>query len=73
MNLQPVPRAAISACFEKKLGAFHLGFCYIVLSRSKGTCGNFVNDDGMGYADLDGPPFRAYVCHECYVRINQGE
>jgi hypothetical protein len=34
-----------------------------------GECGEFVSDDGTGYADLDGAPFKAYVCCRCAERI----
>jgi hypothetical protein len=38
-----------------------------------GECGAFVHDDGTGYADLDGAPFKAYVCRYCAERILKSE
>jgi hypothetical protein len=36
-----------------------------VYDKREGFCGTLVRDDGTGYADLDGVPFKAYVCKQC--------
>jgi len=36
-------------------------------------CLSFVRDDGTGYADIEGTPFKAYICGRCAARILKGE
>ncbi len=72
MRLAPVPQSAASATYFSvyKLGPWELGRCVAPAYYANGAptgreCGNVVRDDGTGYADLDGQPFRAYVCRRC--------
>lgn len=51
MNLQPIKPATV------------MGHAQTILAACLG-CGGHVRSD-TGYADLDGPPFRAYFCAEC--------
>lgn len=75
MNLQPIPQSASSKRFvAQRLGPWELGRCVAPSITQHGTptgreCGQTVVDDGMGYADLDGQPFRAYVCRWCAPRL----
>jgi hypothetical protein len=76
MRLAPVPQSAASATYFSayKLGPWELGRCVAPSYYDNGTptgreCGDFVRDDGTGYADLDGQPFRAYVCRRCAPRL----
>ena len=70
MNLQPVPMCSLSRVpLQFGLGPFDLGRC---MNPDNGAdCSTFVVDDGTGYADLDGAPFRAYVCGRCAARVLQ--
>ena len=77
MNLMPVPTSHwLGAELAKRGFRRTLGNC--VAQRPKyhfdvqvGTtdCGRQIPDDGNGYADLDGAPFRAYVCASCAAEI----
>ena len=76
MRLVPVPQSRFSAqeFAPRKLGVWDLGRCVAPAYRADGAlsgseCGNTVLDDGAGYADLDGQPFRAYVCRHCAPRL----
>lgn len=75
MNLQPIPQSASSRRFMAQgLGAWELGRCVAPAVTANGSpsgreCGQIVQDDGCGYADLEGPPFRSYVCWRCAPRI----
>lgn len=77
MRLQPVPAAKVSAHFDRlHLGRFELGHCVAprpvyhgnVVAGTRG-CGTSVPDNGTGFADLDGTPFKAYVCATCAAGI----
>ncbi|HOW46136.1 MAG TPA: hypothetical protein P5305_03965 [Rubrivivax sp.] len=77
MNLIPIPRSSSELQHLDKRG---LGFGRSALAqciaRRKGnqplsvdfTCGNPVHS-GTGFADTEGPPFRAYYCHACGLRL----
>ena len=69
MNLKPVEQCSLSKVVVRhaKVGPFELGRC--MNPDGKADCKSWVVDDGTGYADLDGPPFRAYVCSRCAARI----
>lgn len=68
MNLKPVEQCSLSQVPVKHgLGHFELGRC--MNPDGKADCKYWVVDDGTGFADLDGPPFRAYVCSRCAARI----
>lgn len=75
MNLQPIPQSASSWRFMVQgLGAWELGRCIAPALMANGSpagreCGQIVLDDGLGYADLDGRPFKAYVCYRCAPRL----
>lgn len=70
MNLQPVQQSKFSETFQRLgIGNFELGRCVNVKSPQFGTCNAFVFDDGKGYADLDGTPFKAYYCAECASKL----
>lgn len=70
MNLQPVPQSAFSGTFQRLgLGNFELGYCINQPDPKRSPCGNWVFDDGKGYADLDGPPFKAYYCAACAATL----
>ena len=76
MNLKPVEQCSLSEAVMRhsNVGPFELGPC--MNFDRKADCKGWVVDDGTGYADLDGPPFQAYVCSRCAARIlktNQGE
>jgi hypothetical protein len=65
MRLARVEQAASSRTFQElRLGPWELGWC-TVYDKREGFCGTLVRDDGTGYADLDGVPFKAYVCKQC--------
>lgn len=68
MNLQPVPVNATLAshCDRLRLGRFVLGEC---TQRLGADCHPVVHDDGTGFADLDGAPFKAYVCGRCAAKL----
>lgn len=76
MRLAPVPQSAASATYfgAYKLGPWELGQCVAPSYYDNGAptgseCGHSVHDDGTGYADLDGQPFKAYVCGRCAARL----
>jgi hypothetical protein len=76
MRLVPIPQSRLSAqeFAPRGLGVWELGRCvapaYLATGAPSGReCGNLVRDDGAGYADLDGLPFRAYVCQRCAPRL----
>lgn len=78
MKLVPVPQSRFSAelLIPKfgPAGAWELGTCVAPGTGTvMGECGNFVKDDGTGYADIEGTPFKAYVCSRCAARILKGE
>ena len=78
MRLVPVPQSRFSAeVFIPRFGpggAWELGRCVAPGTGTvMGECGAFVHDDGTGYADLDGAPFKAYVCRYCAERILKSE
>jgi len=55
------------------LGPWFLGWCVAPRSNpAHGFCGAWVTDDGTGYADLDGTPYKAYVCKACGDKL-EGE
>ena len=75
MRLVPVPQSTMSKKLfnAMRLGPWELGRCVAPAYYANGTptgreCNNFVSDDGTGYADLDGAPFKAYVCRNCAPR-----
>ena len=69
MNLQPVSqnRTLGAATLRYGLEHFELGSC--INPDGRADCHPTVRDDGTGYADLDGTPFRAYVCGRCASRL----
>ena len=71
MKLVPIPQSNASKMFvRQKLGAWELGRCVAPGTGTvTGECGAFVSDDGTGYADIEGTPFKAYVCSRCAARI----
>ena len=78
MNLQRVEQCSLSEAVTRhaKVGPFELGVCQMSQPwsrRSGADCRGWVVDDGTGYADLDGPPFRAYVCGPCAARAIKQE
>ena len=69
MRLAPVPQNHTIGEIPRRLGlgAVELGWC---LNPDDGAdCAPVVRDDGTGYADLDGVPFKAYVCGRCAARL----
>lgn len=77
MKLVPVPQSRSSEEFARQnMGVWELGRCVAPSTAffvGKGECGAFVRDDGTGYADIEGTPFKAYVCSRCAARILKGE
>jgi hypothetical protein len=80
MRLVKVQQATVSrTLFEAyRLGPWELGHCVAWRDDNPalGTCSNLVLDDGTGYADIDGEPFKAYVCKHCaprFLTATQGE
>lgn len=70
MRLQPITRSAFSGVFERmRLGSFEIGRCINQPDPRRAPCDNIVFDDGKGYADLDGKPFKAYYCAECASKL----
>lgn len=76
MNLQPIPqsRASRELFTPRRLGVWELGACVAPAIDQHGAptgreCSQTVRDDGTGFADLDGRPFRAYVCGRCACRL----
>jgi hypothetical protein len=78
MNLQPVTpsraenNGTFKFCIERGVSPFmDLGACVNVKRMTHGStpgapyvCGARVRSD-IGYANLDGVPFKAYVCAAC--------
>lgn len=75
MKLVPIPQSNASKMFARQgLGVWELGTCVAPGTFwATGECGAFVRDDGTGYADIEGTPFKAYVCSRCAARILKGE
>ena len=71
MRLVPVPQSTTSKTLfsAMRLGPWELGMCVAPGTSVTSRCNNFVHDDGTGYADLDGTPFKAYVCRHCAPRF----
>lgn len=71
MRLVKVPQSSASRTLFTafKLGPWELGRC-VAPHRE---CNEWVFDDGTGYADLDGTPFKAYVCRTCATKLLEGE
>lgn len=70
MNLQPVAQSAFSETFRRlRLGNFEIGRCINQPDPKRAPCSAVVFDDGKGYADLDGAPFKAYYCAECASKL----
>jgi len=71
MRLVKVEQAVSSRTFQELgLGPWELGWCVAPRANpAHGQCNNIVRDDGKGYADLDGTPFKAYVCKYCGYKL----
>ena len=65
MNLQPVPQNHTIGEIPRRHGLGHVELGWCLNPEGRADCHPVVRDDGTGYADLDGPPFKAYVCHRC--------
>ena len=74
MKLVPIPQSRISAEILVRhhgpAGVWDLGRC---VENNGSDCLSFVRDDGTGYADIEGTPFKAYICGRCAARILKGE
>jgi len=70
MRLVPIPQSSASRTLFSalRLGPWELGPC-VAFQADRGFCSALVRDDGTGYADLDGPPFSAYVCKACAEKL----
>ena len=69
MRLQPIPQNRTLGEIPRRHGLGSVDFGRCLNPEGRADCRTWVSDDGTGYADLDGAPFKAYVCGRCAVRL----